>query len=267
MVCRDSGDLARRCSLAHSRPRPKFRRLEAANRCHRPKATHHLISVPRGHLASQKQPAPPMKVSIAQLRAAGLSAEQILKMVEEAEADRREQNRIHQRNHRARQAYAPDTPDTHPALSLEVRNITKLKKEPRSKKTSLPDDWQPKGPQRDPTEADEFRDHARAKGWKYSDWEAAYRNFQKSAYNPRNKPGGSPQVVVDLEKERERQEYLAMMQKQRELAQKMRTQGASQDEITKALWTPEIAGRWASKPAQLGRTNAVSRNGGPEVER
>jgi len=75
----------------------------------------------------------------------------------------------------------------------------KDKKESRAKpKTDLPTDWQPIGDQRDPTEADEFRDHARAKGYRYSDWHAAYRNFQRSPFNTRNKAGATPQPASVL---------------------------------------------------------------------
>lgn len=79
------------------------------------------------------------------------------------------------------------------SLREESKKERKEEKQPRKRgsvKTPLPDDWQPKGPQRDPKEADEFRDHARAKGYRYADWDAAYRNFQKSPYNARNASGG-----------------------------------------------------------------------------
>jgi len=104
-------------------------------------------------------------------------------------------------------------------LSKEGKNSTKeeikkeTKKESRQKaKTALAPDWQPVGPQRDPIEAEEFRDHARAKGYRYSDWNAAYRNYQRSPYNPRNK-NGAPQPAADLaagqaEWERYRQEQI-----------------------------------------------------------
>ena len=41
-----------------------------------------------------------MRVSIAHIRAAGLSADQIVKVLEEAEAERREKERIKKRNQR-----------------------------------------------------------------------------------------------------------------------------------------------------------------------
>ena len=105
-----------------------------------------------------------MRLSIAQLRAAGLTDNQILRLVEEAEAERRERERIKKRNQRARPRDGGDGGDTS-FLSKEVR---KKKKEVK-KETTLPDDWQPKGPQRDPTEPDEFRDMCRAKARTYAD--------------------------------------------------------------------------------------------------
>lgn len=83
---------------------------------------------------------------------------------------------------------------------LKKDSLKEVKKEPRSKKlkTILPDDWQPKGPQRDPAEPDEFRNKARANGWTYADWHAAYFNYQKHPeYNWRNKNGGPAAPMLD----------------------------------------------------------------------
>jgi len=92
-------------------------------------------------------------------------------------------------------------------LSKEGKNSTKeeikkeTKKESRQKaKTALPPDWTPIGSQRDPIEPEEFRDHARAKGYRYSDWHAAYRNYQRSPYNARNKNSTAPPTVSDEQK-------------------------------------------------------------------
>jgi hypothetical protein len=150
-----------------------------------------------------------MIITIATLRAAGLTEAQILRVVEIADneqvAKTREQNRIYQRNHRARmksqpdQSDRPDIPDTALTLSKEEKVYPKeesKKVRKKEKKEPLPENWQPIGPQRDLAEADEFRDHARAKGYRYSDWHAAYRNFQRSPYNARNKPG-APQPSLD----------------------------------------------------------------------
>jgi len=155
-------------------------------------------------------------IDIRTLRAAGLSAEQILKVIEEDQAKVREQTRIRQRNHRSRNGDLRDKRDTQektvadqhprqqchgdtppltvllPSSSLSSSIDRPLSVAARAKRP-LPADWEPKGEQRDPAEADEFRDHARAKGYRYIDWDAAYRNFQKSPYNARNKGGQNGQ--------------------------------------------------------------------------
>jgi hypothetical protein len=149
-------------------------------------------------------------ITIAMMRAAGISEAQILRVIEEEQAERREKERIKKRKQRARpqdggdiwgQAQKPQQDQTpcpgdkrDISLSLVSKKDlpSKERKGVRGKPTliPLPDDWQPKGPQRDPTEADEFRDKARAKGWVYANWDAAYRNYQNHPeYNHRNKNG------------------------------------------------------------------------------
>jgi hypothetical protein len=112
----------------------------------------------------------------------------------------------------ARNSHVKSRKVTQPALSLREDLSKDLKKEPRRKtKTPLPADWQPIGDQRDPAEAEEFRDHARAKGYQYSDWNAAYRNYQRSPYNARNKNGAQPATDLaagQAEWERYRQEQI-----------------------------------------------------------
>jgi len=136
-----------------------------------------------------------MRISIASVRAAGFTAEQIVKVLEEADAERREKARIIKRNQRARPPDSVDNalivspPIERPTLFQEERSEIVALAPAKKRRRSLPDDWEPIGPQRDPAEADEFRDHARAKGYQYIDWHAAYRNFQKSQYNARNRGG------------------------------------------------------------------------------
>jgi len=138
-------------------------------------------------------------IDIRTLRAAGLTETQILRVVEEDQAKRREQNRKAQQKHRACQHDIADRADTPLTVLPSSINNLKVQEErseivalapaPKNRRRPLPDDWEPIGEQRDPTEADEFRDHARAKGYQYIDWHAAYRNFQKSQYNVRNRGG------------------------------------------------------------------------------
>ncbi len=138
-------------------------------------------------------------IDIRTLRAAGLTDEQILKVIEEDQAKVREQTRIRQRNHRARNGDLRDKRDMALTVLLPSSNLPSIDRplptaaRAKHAKTPLPPDWQPKGEQRDVAEADEFRDHALAKDYRYANWDAAYRNFQKSPYNARNKGGQNGQ--------------------------------------------------------------------------
>jgi len=149
-------------------------------------------------------------IDIRTLRAAGLTETQILRVVEEDQAKRREQNRKAQQKHRACQHDIADRADTPLTVLPSSINNLKVQEErleivalapaPKNRRRPLPDDWEPIGEQRDPAEADEFRDHARAKGYQYIDWHAAYRNFQRSPYNPRNKPGAPQPGIAEAER-------------------------------------------------------------------
>jgi hypothetical protein len=80
-----------------------------------------------------------MKLSIAQLRAAGVTDRQIVDALQEAEAEHREKNRIRQRNHRARNANnsdARDGCDRGSLTTLPLLNST-LEKEERSEIVAL----------------------------------------------------------------------------------------------------------------------------------
>jgi hypothetical protein len=147
------------------------------------------------------------------LRAAGLSNEQIIAVLEteqrEKKLARREQNRKSQQNHRARKqkidlsADSADTPSPCPPSSfpLDPLVITPLPPTPVSKPKrvsrllqALPTDfaltesdkqhafdngW---SPDKLTSELARFRDNATAKGIKYVDWHAAWRNWVTSPY-------------------------------------------------------------------------------------
>jgi len=137
----------------------------------------------------------------------GATIVRVAKLIADAEQtrERRTKNTERMRAVRTHAHTHAHTETQEPALSLSKKDLSieeskkEKKKGVRGKqpKTTLPADWQPIGNQRDPTEADEFRDHARAKGYQYSDWHAAYRNFQRSPYNARNK-NGAQQSAADL---------------------------------------------------------------------
>jgi hypothetical protein len=80
-----------------------------------------------------------MRVTIAQLRAIGLTDQQIVQLVEEREAERREQNRKAQRNHRSRQqshADRADRADIDILTTLPLLNSS-LEKEERTEIVAL----------------------------------------------------------------------------------------------------------------------------------
>lgn len=142
-----------------------------------------------------------MRVSIAQLKAAGLTDTQIVKLLEEREAERREQNRKAQINHRARQherdlrSDIADTQDfierkqrarqrdigesSHIDTSSSSKEEVSIKKE---RKKSICADWKPtladlgyaKGKgwsdERIATEAERFRLYYGANGKAWADW-------------------------------------------------------------------------------------------------
>src|SRR5262245_12476215 len=173
-----------------------------------------------------------MKLTIAHLRAAGMTDSQIVKVVEEAQVEQREKDRIRQRNHRARHASHARHSDKpiseqkqHPRHS-DMRDINpplnnppltaqekpkKVSPSLSARKTKLAADWQladkdfwyakSKGwtDTRIAEQADRFRDHALANGRLQLDWAAAWRNWVNSPYQ---RPGGGrPQSLKDRNRE------------------------------------------------------------------
>jgi len=129
-----------------------------------------------------------MRISIKHLRAAGVTDTQIVNALQEAEAKRREQNRIAQRNHRSRQqnnadsADCADIADTNiEERKIEERKEVSIPRASRAKKpmTPLPENWHPE--LAGDIEFQKFCDHARAKARLCADWEAALRNWNRNA--------------------------------------------------------------------------------------
>jgi hypothetical protein len=129
-----------------------------------------------------------MYITIATLRAAGLSEAQIVKVVDFAEkerlANRREVNRNNQRKHRARKhvtadgADRCDTPiykDTSLLPSLE-------KKRKKGRKIDMPADWKPTVSSEDEGEFERFKRYCKANDKTYVDWDAAWGNWRTSPY-------------------------------------------------------------------------------------
>ena len=94
-----------------------------------------------------------MRLTIAQLRAAGISDKQIVDALAEADAERREKERIKKRNQRARPQSPQDSGD---GGDTHIDTSTSRDIERKKSKKSISPDWKP-------TDAD--RDYARAKGW------------------------------------------------------------------------------------------------------
>jgi len=102
-----------------------------------------------------------MKLTIAQLRAAGVSDKQILDALATAEADRlekeREQSKIRSRNYRERQHITEITRDERDERDAHIdTSPPKLRTSKKVGKVSIAADWKL-------TDAD--RDYARKKGW------------------------------------------------------------------------------------------------------
>src|SRR4051812_17708549 len=140
-----------------------------------------------------------MKLSIAHLRAAGVSDKLIVDAMAEAQAERREQNRIAQRNHRSRQqkrADRADRADRHIDTSL----LPSLEKKESKKvgKISIATDWKltsadcdyarGKGwpDERITTEGERFHNHYLANGEARKSWPACWRNWVTSKYQNGN---------------------------------------------------------------------------------
>jgi hypothetical protein len=130
-------------------------------------------------------------IDIKTLRAAGLTDSQIVKVLEleqsERQATRREQNRINQQNHRARQHVSTDRADT-------KRHIIESKQARVRKKTSIPDDFKPVVGPNDRDEFERFKNYCKANGKTYLDWDAAWRNWIISPYR---KTAGQPTRKID----------------------------------------------------------------------
>lgn len=139
-----------------------------------------------------------MKLSIAHLRAAGLTDAQIIKVMEEAEAERREKARIIKRNQRARPQDKVDTEDKHISVSTSLP-----KKERKERKKAIGTDWQPTSADRDYAKGEgwsddridreivRFRNYYLANGKTMQSWSPKWQNWVTSAYQSGGQSGSS----------------------------------------------------------------------------
>jgi hypothetical protein len=166
-----------------------------------------------------------MEITIATLRAAGLSEAQVLRVIEISEKERllhrREQNRKAQQNHRSRQhfsTYAADAADAY-ILKKEVS-----KKERKKTICTVPAEWvltdkraayaADKGwtPERSKTEFQRFKDRAASKGITYRDVDAAWRNWVTSPYQNGAANGHTHAPRPGSRQDREERTHAAMRQ-------------------------------------------------------
>jgi hypothetical protein len=156
-----------------------------------------------------------MKLSIAHLRAAGVSDKQIVDAMAEAEAARREQNRKAQQNHRACQQKRADRADKqiiqqnqrscqqksadNPPLKNPPQTIQKPKKVSVSlHNTKLPFNWMPSDSDYDyacskgwsnekiAAEAERFRFHFGGNGKAMANWHLVWCKWVTNDYGSRN---------------------------------------------------------------------------------
>ena len=156
-----------------------------------------------------------MRVTIASMRAAGMSDSAILKVVEEADAERREKERIKKRNQRLRPQDGGDNRDiggqakkaeqkqqSRPQDGGDNVHIKDTSLEPTKKKKvrkSISPDWVPddrdcayalaRGWTYDQieTEAERCRNHWLANGKTMADWHAVWRNWVISPFQQRRR--------------------------------------------------------------------------------
>jgi hypothetical protein len=145
-------------------------------------------------------------IDIRTLRAAGLTDAQILKVIEEDQAKIREQDRIRQRNHRARNGDQRDQRDRYIDTSL-LPSLEKKerKKEGRKKAHALSAQWvlteadlafaaSKNWPQaRIDSEEQRFRDYWLANGKAKADWAATWRSWVTSPYQTNGGQRGNGQ--------------------------------------------------------------------------
>jgi len=134
-----------------------------------------------------------MRLTIKTMRAAGLNDAQILKVLEEADAEQRERWRIIKRNQRLRPLDMVDCEDIEDkvdtALTIEAKKIRKERK--KVSKTPLSESWIPAESDFDPAELREFKNSALAHNRRYANWNAAWENWKDSPFNHRRRKNGT----------------------------------------------------------------------------
>lgn len=175
-------------------------------------------------------------ITVAMLRAAGVSDLQIVRVLEleqlERLASRREQNRINQRNYRKANkindrvihvsADSADSADTHDRHILKKEESKKERKKV-SAKIALPSDfafietdyqacrqagW---SDEKIGSEFDRFKDHAAQNARRCADWHAAWRNWVRSPYQTQGKANGHKRETLAEQGRRLAAQFAAKM--------------------------------------------------------
>lgn len=148
-------------------------------------------------------------ITVAMMRAAGISQAQILRVIEleqaERIASRREQNRKASQKHRARQQISADSADSADAHILTSSPNKERKKEGRKKAHALSAQWVLSEADRNfattrnwpqariESEEQRFRDYWLANGKAKADWAATWRNWVTSPYQTNGGQRGNGQ--------------------------------------------------------------------------
>jgi hypothetical protein len=134
-------------------------------------------------------------ITIATLRAAGLTEAQVLRVIEIEQTERIEQKReaakIRSRNYRARHASERDAVTQITRDARDARDATYIdpsllpsseKKRKKGRKIDMPIDWKPAVSAEDEGELERFKRYCKANGKTYVDWDAAWGNWRTSPY-------------------------------------------------------------------------------------
>lgn len=163
--------------------------------------------------------------TIAAMRAAGLSAEQIVDVLEQQEqldtAAQRERWRENTRRYRARHRSHDDTDDTDDKkektpIPHKRKTTLSIPSESRERRraaaTPFRQDWKPASlaPQQQ-REFARFRDSALAHDRRYVDWEAAWRNWLRSPWAPASANGADLFTAPDDDDARNREAHFAAL--------------------------------------------------------
>jgi hypothetical protein len=144
-------------------------------------------------------------ISIRVLKASGLTDKEVLRVLEVEQDERlatvREQNRIRQRNHRARNGVTRDQRDMRDTSIREVSKKERKEVSKEGRKRPLPPDFQPDlawamekrkwTSEEAAAEAERFRYHYLASGTPWVDWQCVWRKWVTSPFQQKGNGNGN----------------------------------------------------------------------------